>query len=351
MTTPTKGRRPLSAAAEEEAYLDCDERLDAIVPRLALHLRNAWQIAASTSRAADRLASAASLGQPGMVDLAFDWSVTVSAFSQLRKVGSGPILSVKARLGDKPHDPNPDPSPEAQLSELIDSALNAGLEVTLRTLPQETAVTVDLNMALRDARAILDRDAFASALHDLDTARQGLMSLVSASRAPDMAMLRDGGLLQRSFGLNKIQAGAIVREAKALIARGTPAGEVQNVLRRRIENSVNYRSEMIAHSIGKSAINAAHEAVYSQLKKRKIVSEDFRRIWVTREDARVCQRCNDFSGAQAEIDGVFVSHPLDSGSIPEEAADVGIHPLCRCYVRVISAGLVRRAWQWPRLVA
>lgn len=315
-------RSRLSTSKMEDHFLRCDEVVDRVVPKLAVHVRARFRSIAQTPRARGAFAA-------GLVHAAADWEQEARAATYERYIEPTPIV-LKAG-----------PRPSATEAELIDEAVAAGVELGLETFPPAIAEEIDVAAASRIARSRLRRAGFRRMLLDLENARAAMTRLSRATQGPATTVLRDGGALVQSFGLNDRQAAAIVRETEKLLTQGLTVPVVRRQMRRRIEQAIDFRSEMIARAIGNEAIEAGQDAVLEQAKRQGIIRA-YRFRWVTREDKKVCPRCDRFAGKEANEGEPFESEPDENGDV-EYADSTGIHPLCRCRREVIDV-----VWSTPR---
>jgi SPP1 gp7 family putative phage head morphogenesis protein len=224
------------------------------------------------------------------------------------------------------------PKAGANEAELIDAALDAGIELGLQTLPANARKGVDVAAARRVARQRLLRGSFRANLNALEEAQRGLAVLVNASRDPALTILKDAERIAGSFGINARQAQTLVKETKALVEAGKRTDAIKRAMAKRLRQALEARAEFLADALGREAINVSQQALYETAKKQGLLDEERQlREWVTRRDDRVCPICDGIDGQRAPIDEPFESD-YDGGEYFAPPA----HPRCRCAVRLVT---------------
>ena len=321
-------KRSLSDVPEEAAYLRADDRCERMAGRLAPMVRR-------------RLAECGALHDPMQLAVA----VATRSVSGARMAFDPKAVAMRwsALLAPERVEPvqkarRPKPTSEEAL---IAEAVDAGLELGLQTLPAGIRDEVDVESARRLATRRLRQGTFRQSLAALEESQRGLAVLVDADlETVDLGLLRDPARLASIFGLNERQARALLRDAEERLAGGVKRSVVERQLLRRVEQAIQARSELIAQTLGNEAINTAQQALIETARAQGLLDEQAVREWVTRRDARVCERCDAFDGKRATVDGYFES------DLGETAFQPLIHPACRCRVRVVratSSGRKRRA--------
>ena len=322
-----KTRRPLSSVEEEPHFLRADAACDAVCARLKRHV----------------LARFAAHGQ-AMRGPVFDLGVYYGAPSVARVV-------VNARAGaaawagslypeetDKAVQKARKPKAGATEAELIDAALDAGLELGLETLPAKARREVDVAAARRVARKRLMQGAFRSNLAALEESQRGLAVLLNASRDPALTVLKDSDRLAAAFGLNARQAGAIVRETLALVEAGKKTEAIKRAMAKRVRQAIEARAELLSEALGREAISVAQTALWEQAEKQGLLKEQQQtQEWVTRNDGKVCERCEALDGKRA-----LLGEPFES-DLGEEVYSEPVHPRCRCRRRLVGVKAQSRA--------
>ena len=234
------------------------------------------------------------------------------------------------------------PEPELTTGEaaFIDGAVEDGIEFGLETLPAKIRDKVDVQAATALAKRRLANGVYRQNLAAFDESIRGIEAIVEASSDPPLAVLRDPELLARMFGLNARQAATIIRETSVLVENGKKLEAVRRVMRKRIREALEARAEMIGKTLAQEAISTAQQAVFEASLHQGILKEgDYAREWENQEvepcfagieDEQVCPRCVAFHGKRAPLMEPFVS---DAG---ESAWHPGIHPGCRCKVRLVQ---------------
>lgn len=322
-----KSRRPLSDVPEEPAFLRADEACDACASALRKPLL-ARMRADGALLHRPTLAMALAYSAPSGVRIAFKPETAARAWAA--------EMLADERFAEKAKGKG---STEA---ELIDAALEAGLELGLDTLPAAVRGKVDVPAARKLARSRLLRGAFRQNLAAYDASLHGLEVLVSASRAPSMAALLDPDRLASMFGLTGRQAQTIVREAEASLAYGpknTKArmDSIRRSINRRVKQALEARAEVMGQTLGREAISTAQQALFEIAQRQGLLTEtQHRREWVTRHDERVCPICDSMDGLIVAFDQTF------EDADGEEYFQPPAHPMCRCSIRLVTKATPKR---------
>lgn len=316
-----KSRRPLSSVPEEARFLAADEAQDAVcAPLKRLILARLAGQGAALHRPS--LSLAVAYGAPSAIRLTMDARSSALAWSQaLYPDETGGTVRKARRV-----------QPGATEAELIDAALDAGIELGLETLPAKARREVDVAAARRVARSRLLQGSFRQNLRALEEAQRGLAVLVNASRNPSLAVLKDVERIASAFGLNVRQAVAIVRETQALVDAKKKTEAIQRAMTKRIRQALEARAEFLANELGSAAVNEAQRALYEQAQKDGLLDED-RHVneWVTRHDEKVCPICDGLDAQRRPVGEAFESD-YDGGEYDAPPA----HPLCRCRLRLVT---------------
>lgn len=313
-------RRPLSRVPEEAAFLRADERCDALCSLLSRNVRARFA-AQGASLDRRRLAMATQYGPTWMRGAVNRWQMASEWSAAMQHVEPVPVAKARRRPAN------------ATDAELIDQAVETGLDLALDTLParvRDEVSDTDLEAARRLTRQRLQRGMFRQSLAALKETQRGLIVLLEAGKSPTLPMLRDVERLASMFGLNARQAQAIVNEAEAMARNKVKPAVIVRQMTRRVEQALEARAEMIAQTLGREAINTAQQALYEVLDREDLLGDRQVREWVTRHDERVCERCDAFDGERAPLDDSFVSE------LGEIAFQTGIHPSCRCRIRLVT---------------
>ena len=315
-------RRPLSNAAEESHFLAADEACEACASGMKAAILSRFRSdAASMDRS--MLALAASYSAPSAIRMAFKPMEAAQRWAS--QLLSDDRFSQKAR-------------PTAHEAELIDAAIGAGLDLGLNTLPAKIRGEVDIEAARKLARKRLVKGAFRQNLAAYEESLRGLERLANASRDPALTILKDPERLADAFGLTGRQADALARETKALVANKKATAAIKQAMADRLRQALEARAEVLGQTLANEAINTAQQALFEIAESQGLLDADKQvREWITRRDERVCPICDGFDGKRAEIGEPFVS---DDG---EEAYQTGIHPRCRCRVRLVTVRSPKRA--------
>lgn len=296
-----------------------DERCDALCSLLARNVRARFA-AQGASLDRRRLAMATQYGSTWMRGAVNRWQMASEWAASMQHVEPAPVAKAK-----RPKN--------ATDAELIDQAVETGLDLALDTLPARVRDEVsddELDAARRLTRQRLQRGMFRQSLAALKETQRGLIVLLEAGKSPTLPMLRDVERLASMFGLNGRQAQAIVNEAEAMARNKVKPAVIVRQMTRRVEQALEARAEMIAQTLGREAIATAQQALYEVLDRADLLGDRQVREWVTRHDERVCERCDAFDGERATLDDSFVSE------LGEIAFQPGIHPSCRCMVRLVT---------------
>ncbi len=322
-----KTRRPLSSVEEEPHFLRADAACDAVCARLKRHVL-------------DRFAAHGQAMRGPVFDLGVYYGApsVMSVVVNARAGATAWAGSLYPEETEKAVQKARKPKAGATEAELIDAALDAGLELGLETLPAKARREVDVAAARRVARKRLMQGAFRSNLAALEESQRGLAVLLNASRDPALTVLKDSDRLAAAFGLNARQAGAIVRETLALVEAGKKTEAIKRAMAKRVRQAIEARAELLSEALGREAISVAQTALYQQAQKQGLLDEDRQfREFVTRRDSKVCPICDAMDGQRTTIDEPFES---DYDGIEYFAPPV--HPRCRCAVRLVTVKAPKR---------
>ena len=321
-------RRPLSDTPEEEAFLRADEACDKCAAAMKASILGRMQ-AAGAALHRPSLAMALAYAAPSAIRLAFKpqehahaWATEMLAAEQASQKAGPKVLSE---------------------SEIIDEAVDAGIELGLDTLPAKIRDKVDVGAAKKLARKRLLSGMFRQNVAAYEESLRGLEKLASASRLPSMATLVDIERLASMFGLTSRQAAAIVRATEALFNSGPKNTKVRlesirRAMVRQIQTALEARAEVLGQTIGREAISTGQQALFETAQRQGLLDEEKqKREWVTRHDEKVCPICDSVDGVVADIDQSFEA---EDGSILFQPP---AHPRCRCSIRLVTVKTPKRA--------
>lgn len=321
-------RRPLSNAAEEPAFLKADEACERCGQALKRAIRARFMAHAKALHRPS-LAMALAYSAPTAIRLAVN--AQTAAHQWATDLMSDERYSGKAGKV---------PETEAQI---VEGAVDAGIELGLETLPAKIRDKVDVEAARRLTRKRLFAGMFRQNLAAYNEAVRGLEVLASASRSPAIATLLDVERLASMFGLNARQAATIVREAEALFNYGPKNTKkrieaIRRSMMDRVRLALEARAETLGQTIGREAISTAQQALFETAKRQGLLDEEKqKREWVTRHDERVCPICDSVDGVIADIDQEFEAE--DGSTFFQPPA----HPRCRCSIRLVTVKTPKRS--------
>lgn len=325
-------RGPLSDVPEEQHFARADAHLDRIAPTLGKRLR-AMHSTVGSGIKPEAVALAIGYGSKSALQLGLDWTATAATW---REALAPPTVPSERGVVTKAK-PNP-LAGEGSEAELIDAAVEAGIELGLNTLPPDIADEVDIEAAARRARVILRHGEFMRMLDALQESQRGMERLVERGVNPDLAVLRNPHRLVSMFGINSAQAERLARSAEQMVKDGVKESVIESRVGRMAEDAITSRMETIAQTLGREAVGAGQQAVFEQAQEDEVLDEErYVREWVTRGDEAVCDRCYAFDGKRAGFDEDFESDEGEFAYRPE------IHPRGRCSVRIIDLREERRA--------
>lgn len=329
---PKRAKAPRTVP-EESVFKEYDEIADRIADRLGRYINRLFRVA-SESLDAQRLAAAQSLESPSLVNQAGNWIALEASFRQhLAPPPKEPEKEEqKARRRGAPLS---DPFASLDPSGLIQEAVDAGIELGIRTLPTQAARdSVDVAKARRRAYATLNRDLIKQSLNALNESRGALAMLVDHPKhlmgdvGDDVRAALDGRTMQSLFGLDKRQAQALVRELGDMAARKIPKRELRAYALRRYRQMLKIRIDLLAKTISNEAVNKGQRAAWAEAKAAGDLRAGYLKEWVAR--ILPCPRCLAFDGKRAPIDKPFVS------DLGETAMEPEIHPRGRCRMRLVK---------------
>lgn len=321
-------RKRLSDTPEEEAFLRADEACDKCAAAMKASILGRMQ-AAGAALHRPSLAMALAYAAPSAIRLAFKppehahaWATEMLAAEQSSQKAGPKVLSE---------------------SEIIDEAVDAGIELGLDTLPAKIRGKVDVGAAKKLARKRLLAGMFRQNVAAYEESLRGLEKLASAARLPSMATLVDIERLASMFGLTSRQAAAIVRATEALFNYGPKNTKarlesIRRAMVRQIQTALEARAEVLGQTIGREAISTGQQALFETAQRQGLLDEEKqKREWVTRHDEKVCPICDSVDGVVADIDQSFEA---EDGSILFQPP---AHPRCRCSIRLVTVKTPKRA--------
>ena len=316
-----KTRRPLSSVEEEPHFLRADAACDAVCARLKRHVLSRFAAHGQAMRG-PVFDLGVYYGAPSVMSVVVNARAGATAWAGSLYPEETEKAVQKARK----------PSAGATEAELIDAALDAGLELGLETLPAKARREVDVAAARRVARKRLMQGAFRSNLAALEESQRGLAVLLNASRDPFLTVLKDSDRLASAFGLNARQAATIVRETLALVEAGKPTAAIKRAMKRRVKQALEARAESLADALGREAISQARTALWEQAKKQGLLEAKKEvQEWVLREGLKHCPICGKMAGQRRPIGERFVS-PHDKSSYRAPP----VHPKCGCQLILVK---------------
>lgn len=312
-------RRPLSNAEEEPHFLAADDGRERFRDGMKAHV----------------LSRFAAHGQE-LKGSVFDLGVYYGSPSVVRVVSdarAGAVAWTGALYPeDLPAQKARKPTANVSEAELIEAALDAGMELGLQTLPARARKAVDVGAARKVARQRLRQGSFRKNLAALEESQRGLAVLLNASRDPALTVLKDSDRLAQAFGLNSRQAATIVRETRALVEAGKKTDAIKRAMAKRVQQAIEARAELLADELGREAIGVTQTALWEQAKAQGLLEEERHlQEWVTRHDDAVCPICDELDGQRVEI-----GEPFESPTTGEQYDDAHAHPRCRCSKRIVT---------------
>ena len=327
-------RRPLSNAEEEPLF----QREDAYCEAVGVKMRDAIlrrMAAAGASMHRPSLALALTCGSASAVRIAFNAQAAAHVWAS--ELLSDEAFTVKAGKGRLQTE-----------AEIIQDAIDAGIEIGLEKLPAKIRADVDEAAARRLTRQRLLAGMFRQNLAAYNESVRGIETLASAARTPALATLLDVERLASMFGLNARQAASLVREATALyeyVPEGTKRRDdpkrlnaIRKAMAKRVRQALEARAETLGQTMAREAISTAQSALFETAQRQGLLDEDKqKREWVTRHDDRVCPICDSVDGVIADIDQEFEAE--DGSTFFQPPA----HPRCRCSIRLVTIKTPKRA--------
>jgi hypothetical protein len=136
------------------------------------------------------------------------------------------------------------------------------------------------------------------------------------------------------IGLNDRQAKAVDNYRAGLEAReGITAEEVDSLVGAYVEQSLDYRADMIAQTESIRSANLGLHEGYRQAIDRGLFPQDaVKRFWQTALDEATCPVC--IAIPDDNEDGVAVDEPFETEDGP--IMDPPVHPNCRCSVTYVT---------------
>jgi len=312
-------RRPLSTAEEEPHFLAADAGRERFRDGMKAHV----------------LSRFAAHGQ-ALKGSVFDLGVYYGSPSVVRVVSdarAGAVAWTGALYPeDLPAQKARKPTAGVSEAELIEAALDAGMELGLQTLPARARKAVDVGAARKVARQRLRQGSFRKNLAALEESQRGLAVLLNASRDPALTVLKDSDRLAQAFGLNSRQAATIVRETRALVEAGKKTDAIKRAMKKRVRQALEARAEALSEALGSEAINESRTALWEQAKKQGLL-EDKKDIqeWVLREGLKHCPICGTMAGQRRKIGEAFIS-PHDGSSYRSPP----VHNHCGCQLIIVK---------------
>ena len=319
-------RPPLSNAEEEPAFLKADEACDRCAAAMKAAILGRMR-AAGASLHRPSLALAMAYASPSAIRLAFKPQEHAHAWAT-------EMLSDERFAGKA----GPKKLTEAQV---VDEAVDVGIELGLDTLPAKIRKLVDVDAARALTRKRLFAGMFRQNVAAYEESLAGLERLASAARLPSMATLVDIERLASMFGLTSRQADAIVRATEALFNYGpknTKArlDSIRRAMVKRIEQALEMRAEVLGRTLVSEAIATAQTALFEVAKRQGLFSDEEKiQVWVARGNA--CPICQGLDGKTAAVGEAFVSDYNGETYYQEP-----VHPNCKCKRRLVTVKTPKR---------
>jgi hypothetical protein len=312
-------RRPLSNAEEEPHFLAADAGRERFRDGMKAHVLSRFAAHGQALKGAV-FDLGVYYGSPSVVRVVSDARAGAAAWTGALYPEDLPAL--KARK----------PAAGVSEAELIEAALDAGMELGLQTLPARARKAVDVGAARKVARQRLRQGSFRKNLAALEESQRGLAVLLNASRDPALTVLQDSDRLAQAFGLNSRQAATIVRETRALVDAGKKTEAIKRAMAKRVQQAIEARAELLADELGREAIGVTQTALWEQAKAQGLLEEERHlQEWVSRHDDVVCPICDELDGQRVEI-----GEPFESPTTGEQYDDAHAHPRCRCKKRIVT---------------
>lgn len=232
--------------------------------------------------------------------------------------------------------------PTANEADVIDGALDAGMEIGLEKLPAKIRNSVDVDAARALARKRLFAGTFRQTVAEYEESVRGLEVLARSASGPAMKTLLDVERLAAMFGLNARQAASIVKQAETLYNYGPEntakrLAAIRRTMMEQVQRALEARAETAGQTLARQAISTAQQALFETAKRQGLLDEEKqKREWVTRHDERVCPICDSVDGVIADIDQEFEAE--DGSTFFQPPA----HPRCRCSIRLVTVKTPKR---------
>ncbi len=149
---------------------------------------------------------------------------------------------------------------------------------------------------------------------------------------------RAARLIREVVGLTRQQAGAVERLAQTMRAAGVKEELVQRRTARYAKKQLRRRSILIARTETLTAANRGQKLAWKQAREEGLLGDDFRMVWITTPDDRLCPECAPMDGLTVDLDDTFTQTQrgvLPSQRVPFTGPSVEtppLHPGCRCTV-------------------
>ena len=146
--------------------------------------------------------------------------------------------------------------------------------------------------------------------------RQIVTDAITTGRHPYSAAKQ----VKAVVGLTPRQSQAVEKFRQNLIANGATGDKLEKSVARYANRKLAQRAEMIARTETATALNGGRMELWNQLQAQGALPEDQKHKWITAEDERRCEICENLDG---EV--VLVGQEFSDGSTAPPA-----HVMCRC---------------------
>lgn len=160
-----------------------------------------------------------------------------------------------------------------------------------------------------------------------DQTREGIQAIIVRGQKDGIAprelakLIRDQGI-----GLNRPQALALMNYRDGLKAAGLSPAKQQQLIERKVERDIKYRSLMIARHELLQAANEGQRRIWAASADAGLIPETTKRKWIITPDDRLCPLCSQMTGERA-ITGLKQPWQTPRGPVSNPQQ---IHVMCRC---------------------
>lgn len=127
-------------------------------------------------------------------------------------------------------------------------------------------------------------------------------------------------------GVNRVQAGALIKQREALEAQGVKQSVIDKIIARRTKKMIRQRAKTIARTEAIRAVGQGRQRMWDQLGEEGIVPPNTQKKWITAMDERVGSDHRVMNGEVVGIgEAFFIPETGQSVQVPNES-----RPNCRC---------------------